>query len=113
MFYNRIDELNERWNYWLPYLLEYYQYDDERKDEISAKIKEFYFKGEPVTKENFGIFVKLCTHRLFHIGAEKSAKLQANATESKVYFMLMGYGGEPIADDNNPLFVNGLGKLVK
>ncbi|GJQ87338.1 Est-6 [Trypoxylus dichotomus] len=106
MYYDRIDELNANWTQLLPFLLEYYQYEDEEKDRISQEIKEFYFKGEDVTKENFATFVKICSHRLFHIGAEKVAKLQANATEAPVYFLLMGYGGENLQINITSPFFN-------
>ncbi|XP_022918356.2 carboxylic ester hydrolase-like [Onthophagus taurus] len=93
MYYNNLDEIDRDWNKLAPYMLEFYHAPEEDWVEISEKIKDFYFKGENITKSNFKSFLKVCNQRLFHMGAEKSAKMQANISNSDVYFLMFGYPG--------------------
>nr|XP_022918355.1 venom carboxylesterase-6-like [Onthophagus taurus] len=93
LYHNNLEEIDRDWNKLAPYILEFYHAPEEDWVEISEKIKEFYFKGENITKSNFESFLKVCTQRLFHMGAEKSAKMQANISNSNVYFLMFGYLG--------------------
>ncbi|KRT80243.1 hydrolase [Oryctes borbonicus] len=91
VLYGQFDHLDQNWNHIMPSMLDYY--NEEKQDEISKEIRDFYLQKEPVTVENFGKVIKMCSDRVFHNGVEKSAKLQAPLTESDVYVMVIGYLG--------------------
>lgn len=58
--YGRWDELNQNWVKWAPLLLEYHQFGDQKKkDEISAKIREYYLGDRPITEDNFNLVIKV------------------------------------------------------
>ncbi|KAK9720297.1 Carboxylesterase family [Popillia japonica] len=95
VMYGRWDELNQNWVKWAPLLLEYHQFGDQKKkDEISAKIREYYLGDRPITEDNFNLVIKAITHRDFHLSGENTAKLQSKSGKSNVYFLLMNYAGE-------------------
>ncbi|GJQ87337.1 Est-6 [Trypoxylus dichotomus] len=94
--YGEFEYLDQYWNNIWPVLLEYSNH--ERQDEISQKIREFYLQDQPVTAENFGQIIKLCTDSAFHNGAVESAKLQGSVTSSGVYVLLMGYAGRALTN---------------
>ncbi|KAK9720295.1 Carboxylesterase family [Popillia japonica] len=91
--YNFIDAMNSNWTKWAPLLLEFYEYENYNLDEVSEKIKEEYFKGSLLTKDNYKTLVKACTHRIFHLGAEATSRLQTKSTKSDLYFLVMDYSG--------------------
>nr|XP_022918480.1 venom carboxylesterase-6-like [Onthophagus taurus] len=93
LYYNNLEDLDRDWNELAPYMLDFYHMPRQDWPIISEKIKKYYFKGENITKTNFKSFVNLCNQRLFHMGAELSAKVQANVSNSEVYFMMFGYPG--------------------
>lgn len=57
--YNFIDAMNSNWTKWAPLLLEFYEYENYNLDEVSEKIKEEYFKGSLLTKDNYKTLVKV------------------------------------------------------
>ncbi|KRT86023.1 hydrolase [Oryctes borbonicus] len=92
LYYERFNELNERHEFLFPFMLEYSSYNKTFQEDITEKISEYYFEYDPIEKGNFEKFVKLCSHRLFENGIEKSIKLQSKASTSNVFFMHMAIG---------------------
>ncbi|KAI4457906.1 carboxylesterase [Holotrichia oblita] len=81
----------EKFDEAVPYLLDYnYTIAEVEKAEVNKKIKETYFK-DGISFETLG---KLFGDRLFIASADTSAKLQANANKSPVYFYILGYKGQ-------------------
>ncbi|GJQ88158.1 Est-6 [Trypoxylus dichotomus] len=74
-----------------PYILDYnYTVSEAEKPDVGKKIKDHYFQGSP-DYEKLG---KLLSDRLFFVGADASAKLQAKDNKSPVYFYILGYRGQ-------------------
>nr|AVM18971.1 odorant degrading protein 1 [Holotrichia parallela] len=92
--YGTVDDVNQNYKKWFPLMFEYYEYDKEKQDEISEKIRKFYFKDDPITTKNFDKLIEACTHRLFHLGGDKATRLQAEASKSDIYFFIMNYVGK-------------------
>lgn len=59
VYYQRLNELNQRYDFLFPFILEYYGYNRTFQEDISEKISEYYFDYDPITAENFDKFVKV------------------------------------------------------
>nr|XP_022900261.1 venom carboxylesterase-6-like [Onthophagus taurus] len=69
-YYQNIKNIDEDWVTFAPHLLDYnYTISYDKRNEISKKVKEFYFGDKSVS---FKKLVKACSHRHFFMGAELS-----------------------------------------
>ncbi|GJQ67029.1 Est-6 [Trypoxylus dichotomus] len=92
VYYERLSELNEKYELLFPFMLEYSSYNQTFQEDITEKISDYYFEYDPLEQANFEKLVKLCSQRLYDNGIEKSIKLQSKITTSDVFFMRMGTG---------------------
>ncbi|KAK9746889.1 Carboxylesterase family [Popillia japonica] len=80
----------------IPRIAGYHDIDDEQKEAITNKIKDFYFNqhGHSHGHEDIGSLIQLITDKMFLSGADRSAKLQAKVNKSPVYSYIFGYRGQ-------------------
>ncbi|RZB39767.1 venom carboxylesterase-6-like [Asbolus verrucosus] len=97
---NDLETVNKRWDDLAPILLDYNYTLPLSAWKITAeKAKQFYLgDNQDITHENFLKFVKLFTDRHFLMEAEDAVKMQANVTQSPVYYYFFGYPGDNNAD---------------
>lgn len=89
-----LEEINERWNELIPYVLHYHETVDENvKDEVNEKIRKFYLGEDNVNRNSFSTVIKILSDRLFISGIEDTVKLQASVTSSPVYYYYFSYRG--------------------
>ncbi|XP_046680494.1 esterase E4-like [Homalodisca vitripennis] len=87
-------ELDENWNKIAPHLLDYNNtVAKELQDEISDKIKKFYFGNKNISTAQTAELVRMLSDRLFAADIEKAARLHASVTSSPVYFYSFSYRG--------------------
>ncbi|KAB0793257.1 hypothetical protein PPYR_12877 [Photinus pyralis] len=90
-----LEELKEKWTKVLPSIL---HYEDtiprDRLEAVSIKIREFYFKNKPVSREMSQELIKIASDRLFFVDTDKSIRLQARANKSPTYYYYFAYTGE-------------------
>ncbi|GLV41968.1 Esterase P [Carabus blaptoides fortunei] len=97
---DRLPYLEQHWTELAPYIL---QYDGTvpraQQADVAQKIKEYYLKDEPISRETFPALVQAIGDRLFVVDAEKAARLQAQVNKSPVYFYRFNYrGGHSISE---------------
>ncbi|KAK9511867.1 hypothetical protein O3M35_000440 [Rhynocoris fuscipes] len=87
------DELDNNWNEYLPFLLDYnYTCTADKIDNVSNRIKEFYL-GNSRIMESKKQFIKMLGDRLFYDAIVKSTKLHAEYYSSPVYAYLFSHKG--------------------
>ncbi|KAJ8963016.1 hypothetical protein NQ317_005499 [Molorchus minor] len=67
--------------------------DNSDLNEVSKKIRQYYFGNRTVNKETFGDLVQMISDRLFVVDINKAAKLHAVATTEPTYFYYFTYRG--------------------
>ncbi|GLV38035.1 uncharacterized protein CBL_07833 [Carabus blaptoides fortunei] len=91
---NRLPYLEEHWTELAPYIL---HYDGtvplDQQADVAQKIKEYYLKGESISRETFPELVQALGDRLFVGDVEKSVRLQAQVNKSPVYIYRFSYHG--------------------
>ncbi|KAF5304025.1 hypothetical protein FQA39_LY01810 [Lamprigera yunnana] len=86
---------------YVPYVLSYYdKIQNEAKQFISTKIKEFYIDIDDHKIKNF---VKACGDRLFNEGLETAVRMNSKITKSPVYSYIFGYIAETKMNPELPL----------
>ncbi|GLV37952.1 uncharacterized protein CBL_06346 [Carabus blaptoides fortunei] len=91
---DRLPYLNQHWTELAPYILHYDgTVPRAQQADVAQKIKEYYLKGKPISKETFPELVQAIGDRLFVVDAEKAARLQAQVNKSPVYFYRFNYRG--------------------
>lgn len=63
-----LKELDEKWNEIAPHLL-FYNYsivNDEKKNNVSAAIKKYYFGDKNISKETIPQLVQVCTNSIMY-----------------------------------------------
>jgi len=92
---NFLPDLEKRWDELAPYIMHYmHTISDDKKTEVSEKIKQYYLKGEPISKKTYPELVQMIGDRVFVESSETAAKLQAKANKSPVYFYQYDFTGE-------------------
>ncbi|GLV38034.1 Esterase 6 [Carabus blaptoides fortunei] len=96
----RLPYLDQHWTELAPYILHYDgTVPRAQQADVAQKIKEYYLKGEPISRETFPALVQAIGDRLFVVEAEKAARLQAQVNKSPVYFYRFSYrGGHSISE---------------
>jgi len=88
-------EIERDWLKIAPDLLDYnYTVVPSLKDETSLKIKEYYMKGQPISRSTTAPFIQLASDRLFVAYVERAARMQAAAKKAPVYFYRFSYRGK-------------------
>ncbi|XP_046677003.1 venom carboxylesterase-6-like [Homalodisca vitripennis] len=88
-------EIEKDWLKIAPALLDYnYTVVPDHKDEVSLKIKEYYMKGQPISRSTVAPFIQLASDRLFVVDVERAARLMAQAEKAPVYFYRFSYRGK-------------------
>ncbi|XP_023942387.2 esterase FE4-like [Bicyclus anynana] len=77
------DEMNENFAVFLPEDLQFE--NEEVKQEVAQKIKQFYFGEEPVSEANILQYVQYFTDVMFGVGAAKNVELQVEAGNNQIY----------------------------
>ncbi|XP_047538562.1 esterase FE4-like [Vanessa atalanta] len=91
--------MNDNFTNFLPCNL-IFQSDEER-DNITQKIKHFYFGDEPVGEKNILKYVQYFGDVLFTYGTAKTVKLQVEAGNNQIYLYEYGY-----ADENSDYIIH-------
>jgi carboxylesterase type B len=79
--------IKDHWNEVAPYMFQYvYTIPKEKHDEVSRKIREHYLGDKPINELNYKRFVDISTDRFFHLGCDKSVKLQGKQMPVYVYY---------------------------
>uniref|UniRef100_A0A1B6J7A4 Carboxylic ester hydrolase n=1 Tax=Homalodisca liturata TaxID=320908 RepID=A0A1B6J7A4_9HEMI len=88
-------EIERDWLKIAPALLDYnYTTPAHLQDEISLKIKQFYMKGQPISRATTAPFIQMVGDRLFVVNVERAARLQSAARLAPVYFYRFSYRGK-------------------
>ncbi|RZC40529.1 COesterase and/or Abhydrolase 3 domain containing protein [Asbolus verrucosus] len=89
-----LKDIDTRWNELMPFILDYnYTVDVKLHDEVSQKIRKHYLGEKKVDRKSFVDFVHIISDRMFVVDIEKTAKLQASAVTSPIYFYYYTYRG--------------------
>ncbi|KAL0849965.1 hypothetical protein ABMA28_011884 [Loxostege sticticalis] len=90
------DKMNANFSAFLPVDLQF-ENDDER-DAVIQKVKEFYFNNKPVSKENVVGYVDFMSDLLFVYSMMRAANLHVNAGHDKIFLYEYNYveGSTPI-----------------
>ncbi|GLV38038.1 Esterase 6 [Carabus blaptoides fortunei] len=89
-----LSEIDSRWTELAQYILDYnYTADCAQKSIVAEKVKEYYLKGDAISRDTFDKLVQLIGNRLFDADAAMAAQLQASTTTSDVYFYHFTYRG--------------------
>ncbi|KAB0793679.1 hypothetical protein PPYR_13299 [Photinus pyralis] len=90
-------ELERRWNELMPYIMHYSQtVPIKSQADVSQKIKDFYFHGQPLSMGSFENLIEIGSDRLFAVDAEKSLRLQASSNLSPTYYYYFTYESEKV-----------------
>ncbi|KAJ3644895.1 hypothetical protein Zmor_022595 [Zophobas morio] len=89
-----LEDVETRWNELLPFILDYnYTVDPKLHDQVSQDIRKHYLKDVKVSRSTFKDFIPVVSDRIFVIGIQKTALLQASVTKSPVYSYYFTYRG--------------------
>ncbi|KAG8281695.1 carboxylic ester hydrolase activity protein [Homalodisca vitripennis] len=95
-----LQELEQRWHVIAPFLLDYNNTVPVHLiNNVTAQIRKTYFGNKVIGYESRRELIKMMSDRLFNVGIEKAAKLQASATKSSVYFYNFAYRGKYSVSD--------------
>ncbi|KAF2886053.1 hypothetical protein ILUMI_20120, partial [Ignelater luminosus] len=92
LLYGKLDELGNRWEELLPYVLDYEDSaDDFDKPFIASALRNFYLRDEPLTLKNIHNLLRLFTDRFFIVDALKAVCLHSAVAQSPVYYYYFDY----------------------
>jgi bile salt-stimulated lipase len=90
-----LKDIDTRWNELIPLILDYnYTVELRLHDEVSQKIRQHFLGEKKLSRTTFRDFLPILSERLFTVGIQKAAMLQASATKSPVYsYQFAHHGG--------------------
>nr|WCC58152.1 carboxylesterase [Pharsalia antennata] len=93
VYWTKLEEINENWAKYSPYLLDCnYTLPESKRGKVSKKILDHYLGlGEKINRENFKEFTQIFTDRYFGVPGETAAKMQAKVSNSPVYYYFFNY----------------------
>ncbi|KAM3966734.1 uncharacterized protein ACR2FA_012280 [Aphomia sociella] len=91
------DKMNENFSDFLP--ADLYFENKEQKEEVAKIIKEFYFKNQTVGDDTVLAYINYFSDILYTYSMLKSAKLQMDAGNDRVYFYVYSF----VDDDDIPV----------
>ncbi|XP_044746714.1 venom carboxylesterase-6-like [Coccinella septempunctata] len=88
----KIDFIAENWETIMPSALDMNDtVDDSLKSEVVGKIKQFYYKDQPVSEDNIENMVKIYSDRLFFVDSELATRTHSSAVKSPVFVYFYRY----------------------
>ncbi|XP_031331977.1 venom carboxylesterase-6-like [Photinus pyralis] len=92
-----LPDLERRWEELASAILDYnHTLPAELHTSTARKVKEYYLKGKPIGAGTYNQLIQMVGDRHFVVSADKSARLQAKANKSPVYFYYFTYMGEKV-----------------
>ncbi|XKL63065.1 hypothetical protein PGB90_005429 [Kerria lacca] len=91
-----LKELDEKWNEIAPHLL-FYNYsivNDEKKNNVSAAIKKYYFGDKNISKETIPQLVQVLGDRAFYNDITHAVQLHSSVTSENVFCYFFSYRGK-------------------
>ncbi|XP_012525770.2 venom carboxylesterase-6 [Monomorium pharaonis] len=86
--------LNDNWDDLAPHFLDFnYTIPKDKHVEIARLIKKHYFGTKPIDRHSTKELIQMTSDRFFVVPGEKSARMQAKANQSPVWFYYFSYRG--------------------
>ncbi|XP_039751951.1 esterase FE4-like [Pararge aegeria] len=86
------DTMNERFSDFFPEDLQFA--NENEKNEVARKVKQFYFGNEPISENNVLSYVDYFTDAMFGYGTAKAVQLQVEAGNDQIYLYKYGFTDE-------------------
>ncbi|XP_023942392.2 esterase FE4 [Bicyclus anynana] len=84
--------MNEKFSDFFPEDLEFE--DENERNEVASKVKQFYFGNEPVGENNILSYVDYFTDVMFGYGTARAVQLQVEAGNNQIYLYIYGFADE-------------------
>ncbi|KAJ8924272.1 hypothetical protein NQ315_007064 [Exocentrus adspersus] len=98
----KLSEFDAKWDEIGPFALDIHDTVAKADQlEVAKKIREYYMKDEPMTKDNVYSLVQMITDRIYKAACEKAIRAHAAAVQSPVYYYFYSY----IIDMISPLVI--------
>ncbi|GLH12015.1 Venom carboxylesterase-6 [Gryllus bimaculatus] len=89
-----LQDLNEKFNDIAPHLLFFnYTVNNQEKNQVSDKIRQYYFQDKPILQESRQELIQMVGDRTFVVAVERAARLMASANSQPVYFYVFSHRG--------------------
>ncbi|CAK1551293.1 unnamed protein product [Leptosia nina] len=90
-----LTDLEENWSELAASIFNYQDtLPEERRPEVAAKIKKFYFKDQPISRKTFPNLIRALSDRNFFMDVDKSTKLFCTKSSKNVYMYRYSFHGE-------------------
>lgn len=89
-----MNAIDTNWTDLAPHILDFqWTVPESLQAKTAEEIRTKYMGDKPFIKSNFQPFIKIISDRMFIVDAERAARLQAEVTESPIYFYDFNFRG--------------------